>query len=498
MMTIGPSVVLGDRYRLEARIAGGGMGEVWAARDIVLERPVAVKVLRSEFAEDPTFRSRFLAEARHAALLSHPGIAGVFDFGDADGTPYIVMELVEGETLAALLARRGALPVREALTIVGQAALALQAAHDAGVVHRDVKPGNLIVRPDGVVKVTDFGIARALAGASLTMTGNVLGTVHYIAPEQARGERVTPASDTYALGVIAWECLEGHRPFPYESPVAVATAHALEPLPPLGPQVPAAVRDLVASATAKDPAQRPLTAGDFGGRALALATDPDGTGVQEPRRSDAAETVMMPLTSLAEPAADRTSLLPVLDDGPPRAVPARLPARAAAPARRRGRWRLLAVLLVVAAIIAVALLWQPSGGTPADKQPVKPATRTSTSKSAAPRGASPSATRASPTPVALNRSDYVGHPYAEVAAALTALGLVPNRADIQSNLTADNVVDIGNGPYQRNDVITVTVSTGPPPTTSASDNATTDAGSPGESGLPPGKGKGNGNNKKGK
>ncbi|MDQ1715366.1 MAG: eukaryotic-like serine/threonine-protein kinase, partial [Frankiaceae bacterium] len=242
MIALAPAVVLGERYRLEHWIAGGGMGEVWAARDMVLERMVAVKVLRPEFAEDPTFRTRVLAEARHAALLSHPGIAGVFDFGEADGTPYIVMELVDGETLAALLARTGALPVGQALSIVGQAALALQAAHDAGVVHRDVKPGNFIVRPDGVVKVTDFGIARALAGASITMTGNVLGTVHYIAPEQARGERVTPASDTYALGVVAWECLEGKRPFAYDSPLAVATAHASEPLPPMSDRIPAEVR----------------------------------------------------------------------------------------------------------------------------------------------------------------------------------------------------------------------------------------------------------------
>ncbi|MDQ1703211.1 MAG: eukaryotic-like serine/threonine-protein kinase [Frankiaceae bacterium] len=450
MISLRPSVVLGDRYRLESRIASGGMGEVWAARDIVLERPVAVKVLRPEFAEDSTFRTRFLAEARHSALLSHAGIAGVFDFGEAEGTPYIVMELVEGETLATLLARRGALPVGEALSIVGQAALALQAAHDAGVVHRDVKPGNFIVRPDGVVKVTDVGIARALAGASVTMTGNVLGTVHYIAPEQARGERVTPASDTYALGVVAWECLEGHRPFPFDSPVAIATAHASEPLPPLGRHVPPAVRELVASATAKDPAQRPLTAGDFGRRALALAAGLAGGAAVDARTADAADTVLLPMAALTEPSADRTRVMPIMSDRPPSAA---MPVRQG----HGGRWRLLFVLLIIAAIVAVALLWRPTSRT-STNNPVRPtATR--------------SATRASTAAVALSRSDYVGRPYAEVAAALSAKGLTAKRQDSHSAAAPDTVVDIGNGPYQRNDVVTVTVSTGPAAPSSASNSA---------------------------
>jgi hypothetical protein len=467
-----PGGVLGDRYRLEGRLAAGGMGEVWAARDTVLERPVAVKTLREQYAEDPRFRSRFLAEARHAALLSHPGIAGVFDFGEADGTPYIVMELVDGETLAALLARRGALPVGQAMSIVGQAGLALQAAHDAGVVHRDVKPANIIVRPDGVVKVTDFGIARALAGASVTMTGNVLGTVHYLAPEQARGERVTPASDTYALGVVAWECLEGRRPFAYDSPLAIATAHASEELPPLGPQVPPAVRDLIASATAKEPSDRPATAGEFGRRALALAGGLDDGAVAGRPPVDAAQTVAMPVVPDAAP--ERTRVLPALPVRAPAPVPADPAGRVHAGPLRGGRWRLLLVLVLALAIVAVALL---AGNKPGQRSPGSPTT-------------SPRSTR---TAISLAAASYTGRPYADVARDLRQLGLVPDRRPQSNAARADTVLSVGTGPFQPGDTVPVTVSAGP-----ASATPSVSSGNPGESGPVKGAGKGAGHDKKGK
>ena len=261
---------LGDRYRLTTRIASGGMGEVWRAVDERLGRPVAVKVLKPELAEDPSFLERFRAEGRHAAMLSHPGIAGVFDYGEVDGTAYLVMELVDGEPLSRVLAREGRLPVERTLDIVGQTALALQAAHEAGVVHRDVKPGNLLVREDGVVKVTDFGIARALHAAPVTQTGMVLGTASYLSPEQATGERVGPRSDVYALGVVAYECLAGQPPFAGDNAFAVAAAHAGKDVPPLADEVPGPVRLLVEQALEKDPARRPETAGRFGRTAMAL------------------------------------------------------------------------------------------------------------------------------------------------------------------------------------------------------------------------------------
>src|SRR3954447_18516516 len=186
-MSLAPELTIADRYTLVQRIAVGGMGEVWRAQDSVLERDVAVKVLKEEFAADPTFLQRFRNEARHTAALSHPGIANVFDYGEVGDMAYLVMELVDGEPLSTILGRDGTLTPAATLEVVGQAGLALQAAHEAGVIHRDVKPGNILIRPDGVVKVTDFGIARVVDAAPVTQTGMVVGTAAYLSPEQASG-----------------------------------------------------------------------------------------------------------------------------------------------------------------------------------------------------------------------------------------------------------------------------------------------------------------------
>ena len=248
-----------QRYLLESRIATGGMGEVWSARDTVLDRPVAVKVLKTEYADDALFRTRFETEARHAASLHHPGIASVFDYGrgapdDGSATPrpYLVMELVDGQPLSALL-RPGA-PLDPAATqeLLAQAADALGVAHAAGIVHRDVKPANLLVTPDRRVKVTDFGIARAAEGMALTQTGEVMGTPAYISPEQAEGGTATAASDVYSLGVVAFECLAGRKPFVADSPVATAVAHLRNPVPDLPGSVPADLAGVVRRALSKD------------------------------------------------------------------------------------------------------------------------------------------------------------------------------------------------------------------------------------------------------
>jgi serine/threonine protein kinase len=279
--TLAPEVILAGRYRLVRRLASGGMGQVWRANDEILSRPVAIKLLRSEYAEDPEFVDRFRAEARRTAALSHPGIASVFDYGetgdpdDEGTTAYLVMELVEGEPLSALLAREGRLSPVHTLDVLAQAALALDSAHLAGVVHRDVKPSNLLLRRDGVVKVTDFGIAHAADEAPRTEAGLVVGTAAYLSPEQVACRPATPASDVYALGVVTYECLAGRRPFTGEHPIALALAHRRSEPPPLPEDVPEAVCELVSWTMSKAPSARPHSAGALGRQALVARTTLD-------------------------------------------------------------------------------------------------------------------------------------------------------------------------------------------------------------------------------
>jgi eukaryotic-like serine/threonine-protein kinase len=256
--------LLAGRYRLTDRIAAGGMGEVWRGEDNLLNRAVAVKLLPTGRAGDEAFLARFRAEARYAARLSHPGIALVYDYGESAefGGAYLVMELVNGEPLSAILARAGRLSPDATLDIIGQAARALDVAHQAGIVHRDIKPGNLLVAAGGTTKITDFGIATAVAAAQashLTETGMVMGTAMYVSPEQATGAQVTDASDIYSLGVVAYECLAGHPPFTASEPLAIAFAHKHEPVPALPPDVPATVSDLVYHMLAKTPEERPAS-----------------------------------------------------------------------------------------------------------------------------------------------------------------------------------------------------------------------------------------------
>jgi serine/threonine-protein kinase len=256
--------LLAGRYRLTDRIAAGGMGEVWRGEDGLLNRAVAVKLLPTGRAGDEAFLARFRAEARYAASLSHPGIARVYDYGESSefGGAYLVMELVNGEPLSAILARAGRLSPDATLDIISQSARALDAAHQAGIVHRDIKPGNLLVAAGGTTKITDFGIATAVAAAQashLTETGMVMGTAMYVSPEQATGTPVTDASDIYSLGVVAYECLAGHPPFTASEPLAIAFAHKHEPVPPLPPDVPQPVSDLFYHMLAKTPEERPAS-----------------------------------------------------------------------------------------------------------------------------------------------------------------------------------------------------------------------------------------------
>jgi len=267
--------LLAGRYRLTDRIAAGGMGEVWRGEDVLLNRAVAVKLLPTGRAGDESFLARFRAEARYAASLSHPGIARVYDYGESAefGGAYLILELVNGEPLSAILARAGRLSPDPTLDIVGQAARALDVAHQAGIVHRDIKPGNLLVAGGGTTKITDFGIATAVRAAQashLTETGMVMGTAMYVSPEQATGAPVDASSDIYSLGVVAYECLAGHVPFMASEPLAIAFAHKHAPVPPLPPDVPPPVADLVYDMLAKTPAGRPASARAVADRADVL------------------------------------------------------------------------------------------------------------------------------------------------------------------------------------------------------------------------------------
>jgi serine/threonine protein kinase len=266
--------LLAERYKLTNRIAVGGMGEVWQASDTRLDRTVAVKVLKAELSGDPEFLHRFRTEARMTASLNHPGIAAVHDYGETMAgeheIAYLVMELVEGDPLAGILAREGRISAERTLDILEQAGNGLQAAHEQGLVHRDVKPGNILVTPAGKVKITDFGIAKAAHAAPVTRGGMVMGTAHYIAPEQALGNPAEPASDVYSLAVCGYECLTGHRPFLSENAVTVAMMHIRDMPPPLPPDVSPAARAVIEATLIKDPRQRYNSGGEFAAAVAAV------------------------------------------------------------------------------------------------------------------------------------------------------------------------------------------------------------------------------------
>src|SRR5579859_1867246 len=281
------ATLLDGRYLLGEQIGAGGFCEVWRATDTVLTRPVAVKMLHAGYAHQPEARARFKAEARHAGALSHQNIACVYDYGEpASEVSYLVMELIEGPSLAAVLAA-GSLDAARTMDIVSQVAAGLQAAHGAGLIHRDIKPANILFTSEGAVRITDFGIAHAVGSAPLTATGLVMGTPGYIAPERVGGAQAGPASDLYALGIVAYECLAGARPFS-GPPLEVAIAHRDRPLPPLPAWLPDGVTAFVMLLTAKDPSWRPGSAGEVADRADRLRDHlVSGTIAARPVRVDA-------------------------------------------------------------------------------------------------------------------------------------------------------------------------------------------------------------------
>ncbi len=258
--------ILAERYELLEKIAEGGMARVYRARDLVLKRTVAVKVLKDQMTGDAAFIRRFEREAQSAAALSHSHIVNIYDVGEQDGTYFMVMEYVEGDNLKAYIRQKGRLPAQEAIQIARQIAEALEQAHTAGMVHRDIKPQNILFSPSGKVKVTDFGIAIAGDGMTVTVGDEIIGSVQYISPEQARGEIACKQSDLYSLGIVLYEMVTGKVPFSGENPVALAMKHIQEQIVPprrLAPDIPEALELVILKAVQKDMADRYSNAGEF-------------------------------------------------------------------------------------------------------------------------------------------------------------------------------------------------------------------------------------------
>ncbi|SCF21756.1 serine/threonine protein kinase [Micromonospora viridifaciens] len=337
MGVLSSEVVLNGRYRLDDRVATGGMGDVWRATDLVLGRQVAAKVLLPALVSDPDFIARFRAEARIMASLRHPGVVQVFDCGedelpDGGRADYLVMEFVEGEPLSKRIEAAGRLDVAETMSIVAQVAQALHAAHARGIVHRDVKPSNLLVQENGTVVLVDFGVARSTNVTSITSTNAVPGTALYMAPEQAAGRPVSGATDLYALGAVAYCCLTGGPPFTGDNPLQVAVRHLDDAPPELPADIPQPVRDLVARALAKDPAER-FPSGSAMAAAARAATSESPTTSKAPVR-------LRNSAGLTDTRDD----LPVVPPAPAVSRPGRL--------RRRGTLvgALAAVVLAMAAL----------------------------------------------------------------------------------------------------------------------------------------------------
>ncbi|MGV1007658.1 MAG: protein kinase domain-containing protein [Dermatophilaceae bacterium] len=465
-MTPTSGTTLGGRYTLLDHVASGGMGDVWTATDAVLGRSVAVKVLRPN--PEPTFAERFRDEARHAAALSHPNISTVYDYGEDEGAAYLVMEYVVGRPLSELIAG-GPMPPEQVRVIAGQAALALASAHEAGVVHRDVKPANILVTPEGQVKLTDFGIAHAADSAAHTRTGEVLGTPQYLSPEQALGRTVTGATDLYSLGVVAHEMLTGRRPFDAGSAVATALAQVNDPPPPLPAYVRDPLRSAVESCLAKDPAERPSSAASL---AALLGMPVSGLGSTLPATSVIA-TTDLPMTQPMGAAAATTVLPPTgpVPGSPPATGALTEPKQPQKGKKGLGWWWLAIAAGVVAVGFLLFQLRPKDTATPA-VTPTVTVTQQTTTTTTVTRTSSP--TSAAPTAALISSADYVGKDVTAARNSLTKAGFTSVRVVEQtSDQKAGTVLAISPvGTVALTETITLTVSSGAPTTTAATGTGT--------------------------
>jgi serine/threonine protein kinase len=402
--------LLDNRYRLDERIATGGMGDVWRGTDVVLGRVVAVKVLRPAMLADPEFAARFYGEARMMAAFRHPGVVEVYDYASAgdsangDDCAYLVMAYVDGEPLSTRLKEAGRLSVSETMSIVAQTADALHAAHENGTIHRDVKPGNLIVKPNGAVILVDFGVARSNAVTSMTGLNAIVGTALYMAPEQVAKGRVTPATDIYALGAVAYHCIAGRPPFDGDNALQVALRHLEDEPDPLPDDVPPPVRALISRAMAKHPADRFASAAEFAAAARAASGPMDWKTLTGTSPSTAplstvplstAPLSTAPLSPVPLSSAPPTRTVPVPRDLPPTMPPGR---------KRTPRSQLILLLtvvglMVVAACLALAIALSgnndpKSGGSPGDQPSAT--TASSPADQQAPAGSAPASRSAKP------------------------------------------------------------------------------------------------------
>ncbi|MGM0930310.1 MAG: protein kinase domain-containing protein [Actinomycetota bacterium] len=485
-------ITLGGRYQLTERIAIGGMGEVWKAQDQVLGRIVAIKILKEEYTGDPGFLNRFRAEARHTALLNHIGIANVFDYGEEAGSAYLVMELVPGHPLSAIIERERVLSPDRTLSIITQTAKALAVAHAQGLVHRDVKPGNLLITPEERVKITDFGIARLADQVPLTATGQVMGTAQYLAPEQATGQTATGQSDIYSLGVIGYECLSGSRPFSGESQIAIALAQVNDTPPPLPESLPRPIRALLMSMLAKDPADRPATAeklaeaadairaGDIRAAEAAVPgmllfegdsntdvmTTPVPTTGTAPTQAVSAGTSQLPAVAGAEAAslgAERNWTDEDLDSDEPEETPRRQQKK-----RSPWTWPLIGLILLVLFAVAGAILLPmltPTGGAESSSPASSSATR-STPKATSAAPTQEETTEPPETPTVetnqLSANAFLGRPFSEVRSELENMGYQVVPEPVENEAAENTVIDISpTGTVPVGERISVVYSTGP-------------------------------------
>ncbi|WP_018349080.1 protein kinase domain-containing protein [Longispora albida] len=494
MLTPGSTLGERGRYTLTERIASGGMGDVWKAEDTVLGRTVAVKVLLPALLEEPGFVERFRDEARTMATINHPGVVDVYDFGESElpggsRASYLVMEYVQSEPLSAVLARVGRLTPQRAMALIAQAADALQAAHDAGIIHRDVKPGNLLVRPNGSLVLTDFGISRAGAGSNLTAVGSTLGTAAYMSPEQAAGQPAGPLSDVYSLGVVAYQCVAGRRPFEGDNPLGVAMMHIRDTPPALPGDVPPQIRQFVERAMAKDGAARWPSAAAMGAAARALSAG-------QPLPHTAAQPAAPARTSVmpAVPPADRTQ---GAMRGAAAVPPPPQPKQTYEPVKppKKGNGLLIAGIAGVVAVLLVfgGIAWaliassdkNNKKNNSSDNVPIVTTTPTPTATKSSPRQPETPQGR---TILVVNCEQLKGKQYNKVEEELRKQNLKPKRNDVDDNAKKGTVVDLQCEVDRNTREVNVNVSKGEDddkPSTPSSPSATPSGRPSGGTTLPP-------------